>query len=318
MHLIEFHKGFLKSTVLIVSFTATIMHSTYSQSQFEITIQQFNGEEVMGYVQPLGDMFGANMNAGLYHSAAIPRSGIHFRIDIIGMISLVGDEHRSYNAILPSGFIPLGGSRQTATVFGGTGTTFKDEDSGLEYKGSDGIFATNVFPLLVPQATIGALFGTEATVRYISTPSLAAGRFPSSTLWGVGLRHSISQYFGENPTFDLSLGSFYSRFTVGEFQGAEGAGLDFRGTAIDLQISKTILLFTFYGNIAHESSSMSLHYSYKANEASMPKLIDLTIDGGNKFRFTTGLQIDLQAIKLYADANFGYVQHFSGGIGFGF
>jgi|GEM_PF-1368530 len=311
MNLIENAKTVLTTIGLAGFLIVFCLSSAHSQSQFEVTIQQFSGDEVKGYVQPLGDMFGANMNAGLYHSAAIPNDGFHLRIDIIGMVSLVRDEHRTYDAMLPSGFVPQGGSLKTATVFGGRGTTFKDVNSGLEYKGSDGILSTNLFPLLVPQVTIGALLGTEASVRYISTPFLSGEKLPNSTLWGVGVRHSLSQYLGRTPPIDACVGAFYSSVAIGDL-------LDFNGTAINLQLSKTVLLFTFYGGIAYENSSMNLHYAYKARELTTPKLVELALDGGNNFRLTTGLEIDLQAIKLYADANFGYVQHFSGGIGFGF
>ena len=317
---ISFIKGEFQPMIKVLHFRGVIsgvasllvfISSALSQSQFEVTIQQFNADEVRGYVQPLGDMFGANMNAGMSHSAVIPRSGFHFRFDVIGMASLVRDEHRNYDAVLPTGFVPLTGSYKTSTVFGGRGTTFKDVSSGLEYKGSDGIIRTDYFPLLVPQITIGSFYGTEATIRYITTPELSGGKLPSSTLWGVGVRHSLSQYFGETPPLDLCLGVYYSNYSIGDFG-------DFNGNAIDLQLSKALLLFTFYGGIAVENSSMSLRYTYTANGLTTPKLVDVELDGENRFRLTTGLQIDLQAIKLFADVNFGHIQHFSGGIGFGF
>lgn len=312
MNAISKAKALLTTTIITPAIWVLLSVSpAHAQSQLEVTVQQFSADEVKGYVQPLGDMFGANMNAGLYHSAAMPTDGFHLRIDIIGMVSMVRDEHRMYDASLPAGFVPNGGSYKTATVFGGRGTTFKDVNSGLEYKGSDGIFSTNIFPLLVPQATIGTFLGTEASIRYISTPPLSGGKLPNSTLWGVGVRHSLSRYFGNKPPIDASLGAFFSSFTVGEL-------LDFRGMALNLQVSKTLLLFTFYGGFAYENSSMMLHYTYKAGQLNAPQTVDLQLDGGNNFRYTAGLELDLQAIRVYADANFGYVQHFSGGIGFGF
>lgn len=302
---------FFLSTIALLAALVLVSPAVKAQSQFEVTIQQFSSDEVRGYVQPMVDMFGANINAGLYHSAAIPKHGFHIRVDVIGMVSVVSDEHRKYDASLPSGFVPMSGSYKTSTVFGGKGTTFKDVRSGLEYKGSDGVFSTNVFPLFVPQATIGTFFGTEATVRYLTTPPLSGGKLPSSTLWGVGVRHSLSQYFGNDPPLDAAIGGFYSNFALGDL-------MEISASAIDLQLSKSFSLLTLYSGIAIQQSSVNLHYTYRATEASSPKLVDLSLKGANNFRLTTGLQIDLQAIKLFADANFGYVQHFSGGVGFGF
>lgn len=284
--------------------------SARSQSQFEVTIQQFSAEKLIGYIQPLGDVFGANLNAGMFHSAAIPNDGFHFRVDAIAMASLIRDEHRTYNASLPAGFVPQGGSTRTATIFGGRGTTFRDANSGLEYKGTDGLLNMNYFPLFVPQITIGTILGTQASVRYIATPSLSSNKLPPSRLFGAGIRHSISRYITDSP-IDMSIGGFYSTFSVGDI-------LEFSGTTVNLQISKSFSLFTLYSGAAWEQSEMQAQYTYRANENATPIPISVTLTGSNTFRVTTGLMIDLQAIRLFADANFGIVQHFSGGIGFGF
>lgn len=282
-----------------------------AQSQLELTIQQFRSSEVGGYVQPLGDLFGANMNAGLFHSAAVPQKGFHIRIDVIGMVAPVGEQYKVYDATLPSGFVPQGGSYKTATVFGGRGTTFKDVSSGLEYRGSDGIVRVTAFPLLVPQLTIGSLFGTEATVRYMRTPQLSQNWFPTrSILFGIGLRHSISQYL-RSPEVDVSIGAFYSSFALGDI-------IDVRAQAVNLSVSKTVSLFTPYIGLGYERSTMHLHYDFRGEGEQYPRLVDIVIEGANRFRVTGGLMIDLQALRLFADANFGNVHHYSGGIGFGF
>jgi hypothetical protein len=282
----------------------------HPQSQFEVTIQQFSKEELIGYIQPLGDMFGANLNAGMFHSATIPDDGFHFRVDAIAMASLVRDEDRTYNANLPSGFVPENGSRRTATIFGGRGTTFRDINSGLEYKGTDGLLNMNYFPLFVPQITIGTVLGTQASVRYISTPSLSSNKLPPTRLFGAGIRHSISRYITDSP-LDITIGGFYSVFSVGDI-------LEFTGTTVNLHLSKSFSLLTLYTGAAWEQSDMEAHYTYRASESAVPMPVAVALTGSNTFRVTTGLMIDLQAIRLFADANFGTVQHFSGGIGFGF
>jgi hypothetical protein len=43
----------------------------------------------------------------------------------------------------------------------------------------------------------------------------------------------------------------------------------------------------------------------------------VSIDGANSFRFTLGAGLSLGVFHLFADANFGSVTQFSGGIGFG-
>jgi hypothetical protein len=293
--------------ILMVIVCHVFLSSLRAQSQFEATVRQFDAEAVKGYVQPIGDLFGAGMNAGIYHSARIPDNGIHLRIELVGSATIINDKYRTYNAKLPTGFVPEGASYKTATVFGGRGTMFKDVHSGLEYKGSDGIFNTNVFPLLIPQLTIGTFYGTEASVRYISTPSLGGGKFPSTSLFGISVRHSISQYF--TLPIDISISGYHSNFNVEDM-------VEYQGTSAGLQISRTFALMTLYGGFAWETSTTRVHYTPDTPYSAAN--VDVTLDGGNHYRLTTGFEIDLQAVKLFADANFGVIQHFSGGIGFGF
>lgn len=298
----------LRQSFIAVSVIVFLPHALLGQSTLESTIKQFDQESVRGYVQPFGDLFGATMNAGFYRSARIPENGFTMRIDLVGMATVVSDEHRMYDAKLPAGFVPKGGSYKTATVFGGRGTTFKDVESGLEYKGSDGVFDARVFPLVVPQVTIGSVLGTQIALRFISTPELGGGKFPASTLFGAGFRHSISQYFAHAPV-DIAIGAYYSKFDVGDL-------IAFRGGTVNVQVSRSVSLITLYGGVAWEASRTDIRYS--PNGQAGETFVNVTLSGGNTFRITGGLELDLQAVKLFADINIGYVRHFSGGIGFGF
>jgi hypothetical protein len=278
-----------------------------AQSNLEDALKQYSGNTVKGYIQPLADLFGANMNAGWFSPGAVPKSGLHFRLSIIGMAAQVSDKQKSYTAPTPTGFSPT--SFQTATIFGGTGTLVKNaNDTSLQYRGSDGLINATLFPLAVPQVAIGGFAGTEAVVRFITTPSISSGKFPKTTLLGIGARHNISQYLGVVP-LDLSVGVFYSSFKVGDI-------VDFHGLLISGQASKSFSLLTLYGGAAWEQSKMKL--SYTSTDPQAPGSVSVTMDGANSFRFTAGAALKLAILRLFADANFGSVTNFSGGIGFGF
>ena len=92
-----------------------------AQTDLENVIKQQSSETVTGYLQPLVDMFGANMHAGYYHNAYVPVSGFSIGFDIIAMGSVVQDAQKKYIANTPVGFNP--GTFETSTVFGGKGTT---------------------------------------------------------------------------------------------------------------------------------------------------------------------------------------------------
>ncbi len=291
------------AALFLVTILLLMPLSASSQSELEKALKQFSADAVQGYIQPVADLFGANMQAGFYHSAAIPQ-GFHFGFDIVGMGSLVGDAQKTYDVKLPAGFVLApGASRSSATIFGGKGTTFTNASGTAQYKApADGIINTTIFPLAAPQLTFG-LYGTQLKLRLIATPSLGSDKFPSTTLLGIGARHNVGQYIPSCP-LDVAAGVFYTSFRVGDF-------IDFKGIAIGAQASKSISVLTVYGGLAWEKSTMNL--SYTSTDISTTPLVNTSFDGANKFRFTVGMQL---LGFLFVDANFGSVTNFSGGIGF--
>ena len=279
--------------------------SARAQSDLEKTLQTYAADAVTGYIQPIADLFGANMNAGFYHSAAIPRMGLHISFSIVGMAASVGDDQKTYSAKTPPGFNPA--SFKTSTVFGPKeNSTVTDANTGLTYSGSGGVINTSMFPLAVPQLTIGSFYGTQATIRFIPIPSLGDGKIPKSTLFAIGARHSISQYLPSIP-LDMAVGVFYNRFSFGDL-------IDFKGVSIGAEASKSFSVLHVYGGFAYEKSTMNL--SYTPTTAGIPP-VSIDLEGANKFRATIGLGLGLGFFNIFADANFGSVTCFSGGIGFG-
>jgi hypothetical protein len=278
-----------------------------AQSSLEDALKQYNGTTVRGYIQPLVDLFGANLNSGFFAGPAAPRSGLSFRLSLIAMASQVSDDQKTYTAPTPTGWTPS--SFQTATIFGGTGTTVTNQNNpALQYRGSDGLIDASLFPLAVPQVSIGGIAGTEATVRFITTPSFGdSDEFPKTTLFGAGLRHNVGRYLGILP-FDLGVGAMYSSFKVGDI-------VEVTGLTIGAQISKTFTVLTLYGGLAWEKSSMNL--TYTSTDPAVSGTVDIDLDGANTFRTTAGIALKLAVARVFADVNFGSVTNFSGGLSFG-
>ncbi len=283
-------------------------------NELDRALKQFStGGTVSGYLQPIADCFGANMNSGWYQSASIPTMGIHVQLSIVGMVSMIGDGQKTFNEQLPPGYSAT--SFKAPTVFGPKeGAVYTDPNSGLTYGGSGGIFNTPIFPWGVPQLTIGSVYGTEATVRYIATPSIGNGdsqngtssSFPSASMFGLGVRHSISQYLPLVPV-DLAAGFLYNSVRLGDI-------VSFKSFAIGAQVSKSYAILTLFGGLQWERSTLSLSYQPSLAGA-WPVTVDM--NGANSVRLTAGLNISLGLFKLFADANLGSVTTFSGGLGLG-
>ncbi len=297
--------GYRSSVALLLLVCAT---AARAESDLEKALRQLNSDAVKGYIQPIADFFGANTNAGFSHSVRIPEDGFHFRFDIIAVGSVVGDEQKTYTLKAPAGYSPS--EFKTATVFGGKGDSIAGPPgSGLMYKGSDGVFNTTLFPFVTPQITIGHIYGTEAMIRFVPIPELSDGKIPKITLFGAGIRHSLSQYIEDSP-LDMAIGFQFNSFTFGDLMSVKGYG-------IGVQAGKTLAILELYGGVQYEKSTMNL--SYKSTDPTITTpLVDIDLEGANTFRGTLGASLHLSVLKLYADANFGTVTNFTAGIGFGF
>jgi len=276
-----------------------------AQSELEDAVKQFTSDNARGYLQPLITAVGANFNSGFYSTAAIGDMGLHIQLQLVGIGTLIGDAEKTFQAVPPQPYPQ--NAVQTATVFGGVGTVVPGPAPGLEYHFQNGQVKTSIFPVAVPQLTVGNIFGTQAAIRYVPIPSI--GSFPKTTLFGIGVRHSISRYIPEIPV-DLSAGIFYDKVTIGDIIDAHGFG--FGG-----QASKSFSLVTVYGGLQYETSSLTASYTYTGPGPANNTHISVDIDGENKFRATAGVNLDLMILHLNGDINLGKVTVVSAGVGFG-
>jgi hypothetical protein len=279
-----------------------------AENSLEKTLKTFGSKTVEGYIQPLQDLFAANMSSGWYRSANVPKSGFHISFNIIGMGALLSDDQKVYDAPTPAGFTQK--TFQTATVFGKKENTIvTDQATGLSYAGSGGIADVPIFPLAALQATIGHVQGTELIVRGVPLPEFSG--FPKITFWGIGARHSISQYFGDydednEPPVHVAFGAFYNKVSVGDF-------VTVNSFIFGPQVSKSFSILELYGGFAFTKNSMELTY-----QATSTEKVAITLDGNDKVRGTLGAVLNLGILHLQADANFGKVTSISTSLGFGF
>ncbi len=289
---------------LVAAWLCILGGESRAQNQFEDAVKQLSSDNVRGYLQPFVNSFGANLNSGVYHTASIPEQGISFRLDLIGMGTLIGDAEKQFTGIPPQPFdqTPV----PTATVFGDQGTTVT-QSSGVSYQFQNGQVKTSFVPLAAPQLTIGSIAGTQAVIRYVPIPEIS--NFPKVTLFGIGARHSISRYLPESPV-DLAVGLFWQSFKIGDIIDAHA--LNFGG-----EVSKSFSVLTVYGGMQYETSSIDLSYTYTGPGSTPNTKVALSIDGENKFRVTGGLGLNLAILNLAADISVGKVTVVSGALGFG-
>jgi hypothetical protein len=275
-------------------------------------ISVYTGPNAEGYLQPLANAFGAALNSSFGYSAFIPKTSFHLALEAPVMGIFFADEDRTFEATTEAGFQPtqtvdaptVVGSGEAVLISGTGGATFAFP-GGLDL---------NSFGLVVPQLRVSSIAGTEAVIRWLAYESGDAD-VGKIDLFGIGGRHSISQYMGESPAVDLAVGVLWQTFKVGE----NAFGDDFVSSdalSLQLQASKRapmgFMTFEPYAAIAYEKLDLDLAYDDTNGDP-----ITVAMEGENSARFTIGAGFNFVAGQLWADYSFASTSNFSFGLALG-
>ncbi len=281
-------------------------------AQIEDHISAYTGENATGYLNPLAGAIGTTLNSGLWRSASIPKAGFTIALEfpIVGLY--FGDDDKTFGATTEAGFSPTQ-TVDAPTVIGDTKAVIVSGDGGTQFAFPGG-FDVGSFALTVPQLRVGAVFGTEAMIRFIAF-RIGDSDIGDVSLFGLGFRHSISQYMGPLPPVDLAASFFYQSFKLGENES--GDDLTKTNTySFGVQASKHILpILTPYTGLYYNSYNMDV--TYESEVAGEEDPIDLTFDDGF-VQWTIGLELNLAILNAFVEYNVSNYSNFAFGLGLGF
>jgi hypothetical protein len=281
-------------------------------AQVEDQLSSYTGVNAEGYLEPLNDAFGATLNTGFFRSAYLPTSGFHIGFEVLVMGLYFSDESRTFNAQTEGAFLPqqtavaptVVGPGEAVTIPGANGTSYA----------FPGGFDLNSFAMLAPQLRISSVRGTEFVGRYarVNTGDAELG---DVTLWGVGGRHNISQYMGEEFSVDISVGGIYQKFTAGE----NDAGTDLMDTdllSLGVNASKRIpagfAMIEPYTAVSYDSYKTTVEY-----ESDLEGKTTIDFDRVNTAHWTIGINLNLIYTNLFAEYNVAKTSSFGLGIAVG-
>lgn len=198
----------------------------------------------------------------------------------------------------------------------------------------------------IPQLEIGALWGTELLIRFIPPIEIDKniGKF---AFWGIGLKHSISQYLStdnkdEKPWCDAALQVVYQGSSLSNKIGVTNAELSSDATIWDanIQASKSFssIVDVFMG-VSLEQISITTSYKYylpveiQMDLGLLPKVpvgvipkpepgypgdtkpqtVSSTIKDTN-LKFIIGLAKEIGPIAVFADYSFSKFNVITGGV----
>jgi hypothetical protein len=183
----------------------------------------------------------------------------------------------------------------------------------------------------VPQLEIGALWGTELLIRFI--PEINLGQYIGDFMfWGVGLKHSISQYFYKDERdkpFDLAAQIVFQGTRLKNEVGVTKAQLDADANIFSANIhaSKSIKdWFDIFAGIAYDNISIDATYTYTLPIEvqwelglierglhvptagypgdTQPQVAEMTLKENN-VKAVFGIAKDLSNLRLFLDYNIG-------------
>lgn len=296
--------------VLTRAFFILVLISQSVLPQASLGIFGLAPDDAKEYSRPLATFFGTYFNSGAYYSADLPKE-FQFKFSIIGMYSFIGDGQKTFTPNPGVAGYPNSGS--TATFVGEKGSYFVGPGGFLAYPGG---FNVSSAPSAIYQIAGGA-FGTELMLRYF--PQINVGDV-STGLWGMGLKHNISQWFQGMP-LDLALQVLFNNINLENNSDDETEYIKFdsKNFAINIHGSKTFEgMFVVYGGLQYESSSMDLDYYFQDPNELYPEIAEsrqsTTVDGDNVFRFTGGGAIKLLPVVFNLDFNITTMFTLTGGI----
>ena len=291
------------------------------------------------YTQPITDALGANLNAGLFRTAEVGGEGIIPVIDVyVGVAGLGALTSGSKTAFrLSEDDIPTDDKTLTIeypdedlpTVFGEENSprnaTLKENGQEVgDVELPPGLLDTPIAPLAIPQIGVGTVFGTDAQVRFL--PETSISDYGSVSLFGLSVRHSLSQYIPLSPVNLAVQGTWQSLSLSGSDDSINsGEIVDASGWALNAQVSKSVPVapITFYGGLQYEQFGVDVGYTFEATTnqrgnsqtSTTTSTVSFEQDASNNVRALAGVSVTLAVIQLNVDYALASNNTVSAGVG---
>jgi hypothetical protein len=320
------------------------------------------------YLRPYANILGSDLNAGWYNTARphqlgglditatvswakAPASALTYNL---GVLDLNGTVDGGQSAVAPT----IAGSQDVRpsisymeTVDLGGGNMQEIEYSNLTVPDGAGV---DFFPLPMLQLTVGLPFGTDVSGRFV--PSVGYKDYGEIGLWGVGAKHSVSQwlpFINKLSFLDISLQGGYTRVASSVHVTVEPQPLvevdnypDYdwddqfvtqkvEGWTLNLIASQTLPVISFYEGIGYASSNVELlmdgHYPIqmvildetspdfgKVSYEIAENPIELKYKNFNNLRLNAGARIKLGVLTIHYDFTYTLYATQSVGLGISF
>jgi hypothetical protein len=309
------------------------------------------------YTAPLFKGFGNSLNGG-WTNTAKTLGPLKFNIRVSATVSMISDADKTFNVNT------LGLANMRATNNGGIAPTFGGDenmktaieisdpsapnDPARKYNTTLPGGVSQYVPAPQLQLTVGLIKNTDVTLRLIPTTKITDD-VGSVGMFGFGVKHSISQYFGKAEKvvpFDLAVAVGYTRLTYKKPlevrpENNSGGNVDYSTQALEghfsgwntqVIISKKLAFFTPFVSLGYLTSKTDVglkgNYPFVTSVTTTGQPIytntanPINISGPasqtNGMRADVGFQMSLFFLKIYGSYSFAEYKSANAGIGLGF
>ncbi len=165
-------------------------------------------------------------------------------------------------------------------------------------------------PLAAPQLSLGTVFGTRVTFRYLPSITIdeELGKFK---YFGFGIQHNPGVLLPTPLPFDIAVGFFTQTIEIGTLFKA-------KTTAYGLNASKKLgvgpISITPYAGFMLEKSNIDITYDFIVDTQEINVAFEL--EGENRSRLTFGLSLRLLMLNFNIDYNIGKYNSVTAGVMF--
>ncbi|HKP94190.1 MAG TPA: DUF6588 family protein [Fibrobacteria bacterium] len=178
---------------------------------------------------------------------------------------------------------------------------------------ASGAFADLPFlPVMAPSLTVGTLYGTQATLRWLPAVKISSD-IGKVSLFGFGVQHNVSYWMGPEVPVDLTLDVHGQWLEVQHtFTSNALAG----GATVSKTFGSRTLGVTPFAGAAVERSDFDAAFDATVETALGPieREVKFSIDGKNNAHYTLGCALQFFHVNLTTDYNFAEYDTFSAGL----
>lgn len=308
-------------------------------SDLEQTLAIITGDASKAYVAPISSAFGANINSGWVHGASKATIfSFDIEVGLVAMATLFGSPNQTFsssgkfrfNNAQAEQLIPPNITGQTRTnikneilstdftvkISGPTIVGKKTDSVKIEFPGAviqnqmlgaktlvlpvtGYLEELPALPLVVPQLTLGTVFGTQVSFRYLPefeiNPDL--GKFKYT---GFGIQHNPTMWFSFPIPVNVSVGYFTQSLEVGKVFKTSASMF---GLFVSKRFGPGALNIEPYAGFSLESSSIDIEYDvvYDTPTGPSPAKIKYSLEGENSSRITIGATLKLALLGISVD-----------------